>query len=62
MKKLIGFALWFIALVIPFQTALLSTDGVSNFAGLASFLALLALFYTGYVLVDSSNSKAAESH
>jgi len=60
MKKLIGYALWLVALLIPFQFALLSTDGVGNMTGLWSFLAMLALFFTGYALVDSSNAPSSE--
>lgn len=62
MKKLLGFVLWALALLIPFQFALLSTEGVGNMTGLWSFLAMLALFFTGYVLVDSANAKAPEGH
>lgn len=59
MKKYIGFALWALALLIPFQSALLSTEGVNNMVGLFSFIAMLALFFIGYVLVDSSSATAS---
>lgn len=62
MKKYIGFALWLLALLIPFQSSLLSTQDVGNMTGLFSFLAFLALLFTGYALVDSSGAKASESH
>lgn len=56
MKKYIGYALWLLALTIPFQYALLSTGGVSNLVGLFSFLGFIALIFTGYGLVDSATS------
>jgi hypothetical protein len=62
MKKYIGYALWLLALLIPFQSSLLSTSGVSNFVGLFSFLAFLALLFTGYALVDPGKAQASESH
>lgn len=58
MKKYIGFALWLIALTIPFQFSMLSTSGVSNVVGLSSFLAFMALIFAGYALVDSSSAPA----
>lgn len=54
MKKYIGYALWLLALTIPFQFAMLSTGGVSNLVGLFSFLGFMALIFTGYALVDSA--------
>lgn len=62
MKKYIGFALWLLALLIPFQYSLLSTSDVGNMAGLFSFIAFLGLIFAGYALVDSSGEKANESH
>jgi hypothetical protein len=62
MKKYIGLALWFVALTIPFQYSLLSTEEVGNMTGLFSFLAFLALIFAGYALVDSSNTKTSDSH
>jgi len=62
MKKFIGITLWLVALAIPFQFSLLSTEGVGNLTGLFSFMAMLALIFTGYWLVDSSAEKAAEGH
>lgn len=62
MKKYTGFALWLIALLLPFRSSLLSTEGVSNLYGLFSFLAMLALFFAGYLLVDSSTPKPGEEH
>lgn len=62
MKKFIGLALWMVALIIPFQFSLLSTEGVGNMTGLFSFIAMLALIFVGYWLVDSADDKAAESH
>jgi len=62
MKKYVGFALWAIALLIPFQYSLLSTSDVGNMVGLFSFLAFLALIFAGYALVDSSGAQAGESH
>ncbi|MCW5897742.1 MAG: hypothetical protein KIT10_00615 [Flavobacteriales bacterium] len=59
MKKYIGLALWLIAFLIPFQFSLLSTDGVGNIKGLISFVALIALVFIGYALVDSAGQKAS---
>ncbi|MCB0772962.1 MAG: hypothetical protein KJZ58_12525 [Flavobacteriales bacterium] len=60
-RKLIGFACWLLALLIPFQHALLSTEDVSNSVGLISFVALVALVFLGYFLVDGA-STAEEGH
>ena len=63
MKKTIGLALWLLAFLIPFGPALLSTEGVGNITGLISFLAMLALLFIGYALVDSAGKQAgAEGH
>lgn len=70
MKKLIGLALWLIAFLIPFKFAILDTDEVvlengraDNTVGLISFVAMLALLFIGYWLVDSGGKKpSAEGH
>lgn len=61
-KKLAGLALWLIALLIPFQFALLETGEVGDVKGLISFLAVLVLFFSGYALVDSAGAKANGHH
>lgn len=66
-RKIIGYVLWLLAFLIPFQPAILSTDNVSNTVGLISFLALVALIFAGYILVDGANAaekaaKAGHSH
>lgn len=58
MKKYIGFALWALALALPFRFAMLSTSGVSNVVGLISFLGFMVLVFVGYALVDSGSSPA----
>ena len=50
MKKMIGFALWLAALLIPFRSAILDTQN----------LAMLILFFVGYALVDSAGQKVGE--
>jgi hypothetical protein len=67
MKKMIGFALWLAALLIPFRSAILDTQEVvfedgraNNTVGLISFVAMLILFFIGYALVDSAGNKATE--
>jgi hypothetical protein len=69
MKKYIGFGLWLAALLIPFRSAILDTQEVvladgraNNTVGLISFVAMLTLFFVGYVLVDSSAGKTSEGH
>lgn len=57
-KRLIGYLCWLIAFIIPFQPALLSTEEVPNVTGLISFLIMLALLFTGYILVDGANAAA----
>lgn len=66
MKKMIGLALWLVALLIPFRFAILDTtdllqpDGtVENMKGLLSFVAVIALFFGGYALVDSSKKQGS---
>jgi|694.fasta_scaffold12965_18 hypothetical protein len=60
-KKIIGIGLWIVAFWIPFKFSLLSTEKVDNITGLVSFVVLVALVFTGYVLVDGS-SKGSEEH
>jgi hypothetical protein len=70
MKKLIGLALWLVAFLIPFRHAILDTDDMvlengraNNTVGLISFVAMLALIFIGYWLVDSGGKKpSAEGH
>jgi predicted acyltransferase len=62
MKKNIGRILWLIALVIPFQSALLNTEGVGNMTGLFSFLAMIVLVFAGYALVDSGKAQVGTEH
>ncbi len=70
MKKMIGLALWLVALLVPFRYAILDStdlvqpDGtVENMKGLLSFVAVIVLFFVGYALVDSSKKKASgEAH
>jgi uncharacterized membrane protein YccF (DUF307 family) len=70
MKKIIGLALWLLAFLIPFKYAILNTDDLvlengrsNNTVGLISFLAMIALIFIGYWLVDSSSKKpSAEGH
>ncbi len=64
MKKLIGLALWLLAFLIPFRFAILDTDdllqpdgSIDNIKGLISFVAMIALLFTGYALVDSASPK-----
>lgn len=58
-KKLIGLACWFLAFLIPFQSALLSTEEVSNVKGLISFVAMLVLLFAGYMFYDGANANKA---
>lgn len=69
MKKLIGIALWLLAFLIPFKYAILNTkevvheDGTANnIVGLMSFVAMIALLFIGYALVDSSAPKPGSGH
>ena len=55
-KRIIGFLCWLAAFLIPFQSALLSTEQVSNVKGLVSFVALVGLVFLGYILVDGANA------
>jgi len=71
MKKLIGLALWLLAFALPFRFAILDTDdllqadgSINNVKGLISFVAMLALLFTGYALIDSASPKpgSGDSH
>ncbi len=71
MKKLIGLALWLLAFAIPFRYAILDTEdllqpdgSINNIKGLISFLAMLALLFVGYALIDSASPKpgSGDSH
>ncbi|MBK8227432.1 MAG: hypothetical protein IPK70_09695 [Flavobacteriales bacterium] len=70
MKKFIGLALWLHAFLIPFRFSILDTDEVvkesgraDNTMGLISFVAMLALLFIGYALVDSAGKQpSAEDH
>ncbi|MCB9169550.1 MAG: hypothetical protein H6594_04265 [Flavobacteriales bacterium] len=68
-KKLLGLLCWLLAFTLPFQYAMLSPDEITqpdgtpnNTVGLISFVAMLALVFIGYALVDSSGSKAPQGH
>ena len=68
MKKIIGLVLWLAAFALPFRHAILDTKEVvgengraDNITGLISFVAMLALFFIGYALVDSSGAKKVPS-
>lgn len=68
MKKLIGLALWLLAFLIPFRYAILETDDlvqpdgtIDQMKGLLSFVAMIALLFIGYWLVDGAGEKKAES-
>lgn len=71
MKKIIGLALWLLAFLIPFRFAILDTDDVivqetgraNNTLGLISFIAMLALLFIGYWMVDSAAKQpGSEGH
>ena len=68
MRKIIGLALWLVGLSLPFWWALLNTDAVlyedgtaNNMKGLFSFVALIALFFIGYWLVDSAKKRSEKN-
>ncbi|HRH38724.1 MAG TPA: hypothetical protein PK760_10285 [Flavobacteriales bacterium] len=69
-KKLIGLALWLLAFAIPFKYAILDTDEVvldngraDNITGLISFVAMIVLFFSGYMLIDGAGKKpSGEAH
>jgi len=63
-RRIIGYVLWLLAFLIPFQSALLSTEDVSNVTGLVSFVVLVILAFTGYILIDGANAseKAKAEH
>jgi|GEM_PF-679524 len=67
-KKIIGLALWLIALWLPFKYSILDTDEVvladgsgraDNITGLLAFVAFIVLLFIGYLLYDSAGSKPA---
>jgi hypothetical protein len=57
MKKIIGFACWLVAFLIPAKYGLLETETVGNIPGLIGFVAFVALIFIGYWLVDSSSTQ-----
>lgn len=66
MKKIIGLVMWLAAFALPFRHAILNTKEVvvddgraDNITGLISFVGMIALFFIGYALVDSSGTKKA---
>jgi hypothetical protein len=66
-RKIVGLALWLVALTLPLWWSLLNTDAVvyedgraDNIKGLLSFVVLLGLLFAGYALVDSAPSKTAD--
>ncbi|MBZ0207091.1 MAG: hypothetical protein K8H89_12255 [Flavobacteriales bacterium] len=65
-RRIIGYVLWLLAFLIPFQPALLSTEDVSNVTGLINFIVLVVLAFTGYILIDgadaSEKTKAEHGH
>ncbi|MEO5585070.1 MAG: hypothetical protein ABIQ75_06430 [Flavobacteriales bacterium] len=65
-RKIIGYALWLLAFLIPFQSAILSTEEIGNIKGLISFIVLVVLIFVGYILVDGANAadkaKAGQEH
>ncbi len=73
MKKMIGLAMWLVAFLLPFRFAILDTDDlvqpdgtINNIKGLLSFVAMVALLFAGYAMVDSSKKQdtggAAHGH
>ncbi len=63
MKKIIGLVLWLLAFLLPFKYAILDTDEVvlengraDNILGLLSFVAMLALLFAGYALIDGAGA------
>lgn len=65
-RKIIGYVLWLLAFLIPFQSAILSTEEIGNVKGLVSFIVLVTLVFVGYFLVDGANAadkaKAGQGH
>ena len=61
-KLIIGYLCWLLAFIVPFQSALLSTEEVANVTGLISFVVMLVLLFTGYILVDGANAAAKAKH
>jgi hypothetical protein len=69
MKKIIGLVLWLVCFLLPFRYAILDTEdlvredgSIDNMTGLISFLAMLALFFIGYALIDGSPKQGQEAH
>ena len=58
-KKLIGWACWLLAFLLPARYSLLESEHATNIQGLVSFVAFLFLVFFGYWLVDSSAEKSA---
>jgi len=56
-KRISGFGSMLLGLLVPFQSAFLNIEEMKNTLGLISFMACLALLFTGYALVDSSYPK-----
>ena len=55
-RRIIGYLCWLAAFLIPFQSALLSTEEVGNVTGLVSFVILVFMVFLGYILVDGANA------
>ena len=55
-KKIAGLLCWLVAFAIPFQSALLDASSASNIKGLINFVAMVALVFVGYMLVDGADS------
>ena len=65
-RRIIGYVIWFLAFLIPFQASILSTEEVGNVKGLISFVALVVMVFVGYILVDGAGAaekaKAGQEH
>lgn len=59
-KKLLGFACWLLAFIVPAHYALLNSEYTSNTHGLIAFLCFVFLVFFGYWLVDSSSARSAD--
>ncbi|MCC6840642.1 MAG: hypothetical protein IT230_10830 [Flavobacteriales bacterium] len=59
-RKLLGYAVWLVAFLIPLQPSILDTEGISNTVGVISFVALVVLVFLGYWLVDGAEAPKAE--
>ncbi len=69
MRKIIGLALWLVALTLPFWWSVLNTDTViyddgraDNIKGLLSFVVLVVLLFAGYYFVDSAPRSSDAGH